>query len=492
MSQYWRKAICLLLLLECFSNNSLAANKTRDINISIIGAGLSGLSAAYFLQEEFKSKNISDYEISIYEAGDKPGGRVQTDYKKISNIAYTNELGGSFINDNHRSIINLAQELGAELENIESPQDNILIFLSNKIWNRKELYLDNFYFFKILLRDKKNLEINDMAFINKLDSLSIEDYFYANLATRELREMINIEYQTELGLDISELNALHIFELFDADEMALDFDFMAGLGSESLHIKGGNSELINKLEAQISSNKNIKINFDSKLLNLSELTDNKINLKLLRNSRIRNMKADIVILTTPLPILKHKIKFEFSSKTKLSENYMTIFNYINAANSGFNDKTFFYFKKPFWDASEILAKNYLIWDSTFGQNQKNNNKIFSLTAYRGGSKAEKAFKNSRVKVEVLGLLGDIYGEKVVADNFIESSHATHWASQENFLGSYSGAFKPNAWQYSDVPENPSIGPLIFAGEAFGQSSQGFMDSAVESAKSAAEIVAENF
>ncbi|WP_416149194.1 protoporphyrinogen oxidase [Salipaludibacillus sp. HK11] len=47
--------------------------------IAIIGGGMTGLSAAYYLQKEIKIDKI-DAEYVLYEASDRLGGRIQTDY----------------------------------------------------------------------------------------------------------------------------------------------------------------------------------------------------------------------------------------------------------------------------------------------------------------------------------------------------------------------------------------------------------------------------
>src|SRR5579871_2056456 len=80
--------------------------------ISIIGAGLSGLTSAYRLQQ-------GGHQVTVYEALDRPGGRVLTYY---SGNSYE-ELGGKFLNDGGDAvhIRNLIQELGLEVDSREVP-----------------------------------------------------------------------------------------------------------------------------------------------------------------------------------------------------------------------------------------------------------------------------------------------------------------------------------------------------------------------------------
>ncbi|PKD44998.1 flavin monoamine oxidase family protein [Rhodohalobacter barkolensis] len=74
--------------------------------VIIIGGGLAGLTAAYLLEK----KNISS---TILEARDRLGGRIHTarpdDHKRM-------ELGATWLGKQHKSLIQLLQELDLDLE----------------------------------------------------------------------------------------------------------------------------------------------------------------------------------------------------------------------------------------------------------------------------------------------------------------------------------------------------------------------------------------
>lgn len=75
--------------------------KTR---ITIIGAGLSGLTSAYLLQR-------SGFSVKILEARSRPGGRIYTDRQE--GMAPV-ELGATWFGNQHKYLIDLMQELGVE------------------------------------------------------------------------------------------------------------------------------------------------------------------------------------------------------------------------------------------------------------------------------------------------------------------------------------------------------------------------------------------
>jgi protoporphyrinogen/coproporphyrinogen III oxidase len=71
---------------------------------AIVGAGLSGLTAGYRLQE-------AGWQVDVYEATDSPGGRVQT----VRRDGYAIDTGASALGSTYHSYIALAGEVGIEL-----------------------------------------------------------------------------------------------------------------------------------------------------------------------------------------------------------------------------------------------------------------------------------------------------------------------------------------------------------------------------------------
>lgn len=79
--------------------------KTTESNIVIIGAGLTGLTLGYYLNNE-------GLNISIIEARERLGGRIQTIHHKDSPPI---ELGATWVGKQHTEVIKLFKELGIEL-----------------------------------------------------------------------------------------------------------------------------------------------------------------------------------------------------------------------------------------------------------------------------------------------------------------------------------------------------------------------------------------
>jgi protoporphyrinogen/coproporphyrinogen III oxidase len=72
--------------------------------VAIVGAGLSGLTAGYRLQQ-------AGWEVDVFEAANSPGGRVQT----VRSDGYAIDTGASALGSTYHSYNSLAKELGVEL-----------------------------------------------------------------------------------------------------------------------------------------------------------------------------------------------------------------------------------------------------------------------------------------------------------------------------------------------------------------------------------------
>ncbi|HMU66043.1 MAG TPA: NAD(P)-binding protein, partial [Cellvibrionaceae bacterium] len=87
-----------LALAGCASNTSAK----RKPQIAILGAGLAGLMAGYTL----KKRGISAH---LYDAAERTGGRVFSQENLVADGLVT-ELGGEFIDSNHKTLLALAKE----------------------------------------------------------------------------------------------------------------------------------------------------------------------------------------------------------------------------------------------------------------------------------------------------------------------------------------------------------------------------------------------
>jgi len=93
------------------------------VNLAVIGAGIGGCSAAYFAR-----KYLPDSRVTVYEKGNRVGGRVYTFNSKGTKI----ELGAEFFNSNNRTVYGLVKEMGLEAKKLEETNDIA-------VWNGTEI-----------------------------------------------------------------------------------------------------------------------------------------------------------------------------------------------------------------------------------------------------------------------------------------------------------------------------------------------------------------
>lgn len=73
-------------------------------SVAIVGAGLSGLTAGYRLQQ-------AGWQVDVFEATNAVAGRVQT----VRRDRYAIDIGASALGTTYRSYIGLAEEIGVQL-----------------------------------------------------------------------------------------------------------------------------------------------------------------------------------------------------------------------------------------------------------------------------------------------------------------------------------------------------------------------------------------
>jgi oxygen-dependent protoporphyrinogen oxidase len=88
---------------------------------AVVGAGLGGLSAAYRLRQ-------AGWDVTVFEASDRPGGRVQT----IERDGYRLDTGASAIADSYTAYLDLIRELGLSAE-ISPPVASVGIYRNGRL-----------------------------------------------------------------------------------------------------------------------------------------------------------------------------------------------------------------------------------------------------------------------------------------------------------------------------------------------------------------------
>ncbi|WP_341636916.1 protoporphyrinogen oxidase [Staphylococcus casei] len=94
-------------------------------SIAIIGAGITGLSSAYFIK-----KQRPDINVTIYEASGRAGGKIQT----YRSEGYTIELGPESYLGRKQIMTDIAKDIGLENDLITNQTGQSYIYAKNKLF----------------------------------------------------------------------------------------------------------------------------------------------------------------------------------------------------------------------------------------------------------------------------------------------------------------------------------------------------------------------
>ncbi|MEJ7497555.1 protoporphyrinogen oxidase [Staphylococcus warneri] len=189
-------------------------------NVAIIGAGITGLTSAYYMKKQNPHLNVT-----IYEATNRPGGKIQT-YRKDG---YTIELGPESYLGRKTIMTDIANEVGLGNDLITNTTGQSYIYAKNKLYpipggSIMGIPTDIKPFIKTKLISplgklragldlfKKPIEIED--------DISVGDFFRQRLGDEVLENLIEPLMGGIYGTNIDDLSLMSTFPNFKEKEEA--------------------------------------------------------------------------------------------------------------------------------------------------------------------------------------------------------------------------------------------------------------------------------
>ncbi len=208
--------------------------------IVIVGAGLAGCTAAYYLTQ-------AGFAPTIYEGSKRIGGRTFTLRNQFGPGLCT-ELGGEFIDSTHLDTLAFVKKFGFSLLDTRDPAEKHLhaqYYFDGQIYSDQDLVREITPVLKALARDVAVLAESQEAEA-KFDRISISEYLRSRHVSGWLKKLLEVAYLTEYGLECDQQSSLNLLYLIATEINDSKFELF-GESDERYKISGGNDQLAQAL-----------------------------------------------------------------------------------------------------------------------------------------------------------------------------------------------------------------------------------------------------
>lgn len=458
------------------ANATTAMRKTNNLKIAIVGGGMAGLNCAYQLKK-------AGFDSTIFEASDRVSGRIYTK-SNILGQGLTTELGGEFIDSGHEDMLNLAAEFGLDLIDTQEASQSSLIkdayFFNGQHYSLADVIAEFSPYAASIQADIDTLP-DDVGYAYPgstgiFDTLSIADYFDSKGITGWLRNLLDVAYVTEYGLETNQQSSINFLFLFSPDTSAGTFDVF-GESDERYKIKGGNQLLTDALAAQVQS----QIQLNSVLLDLRK-TGSTYKLTIQQGQSTKQYNFNIVVLALPFTKLRQVSmpNIQFSPEKTMA---------INQLGYGTNAKLMAGFTKRHW--VDLGYQGYVFTDQPlqlgWDNSQLQPGTVGGYTIFTGGN-AGVAMGNGSAQSQLAGFMPGLDAIfPGVASKYNGNVVRFHWPTYQWTLGSYA-AYKVGQWTNFAGVESENEGNIYFCGEHTSYDYQGYMNGAAETGRTVAESI----
>lgn len=465
-----------LLAQSCKKN---IIEEIQEVNVAIIGGGMAGLNAAYQLKKQ-------GVIAQIYEGATRTGGRMYT-ATGIMAPGLTTELGGEFIDSGHQDMFDLINEFGLPIIDTKVPSELAL--------NQQAYYFNGQHYSEAevveafqVIAPQMEADINAMSdviswsqhspFDVSLDNMSITEYLNSIGASGLIKELLDVAYNTEYGLESGQQSCINMLFLISTDTSDDTFKIF-GYSDERYKIAGGNQQLVDRLAAEVAD----QIYTDHMLeAVIPGVTNDRIELNFIKsNGSALAVKANHVICTIPFTMLRNVAMIYDLPKEKMQS--------IQTLGYGTNAKMMLGFNSRPW--RDLGYTGYIFTDnglqSGWDNSQLQAGTSGGFTIYSGGTIGVNSGSGSEADQAAMLLpkLEEIYPGVSAAYN--GNAARFHWPTYPYTMGSYS-CYKPGQFTTIGKAEFFSVGNFHFAGEHTSYNFQGYMNGAAVTGRRAAENV----
>ncbi|WP_434592896.1 flavin monoamine oxidase family protein [Streptomyces sp. A5-4] len=271
--------------------------------VAIVGAGISGLTAALTLKD-------AGVNCTLYEANpSRVGGRMWSQ-RSLWAYGQTSEIGGELIDTSHKKILELCRRFGLPTEDFLGGGPNgaeEVLWFNGTYYPRVQADEDFKAVYQALRRDLQ--EAGEVSWNSAtpagtaLDNMTLYQWIETRIPGghgSQLGRFIDVAYNVEYGADTDQQSALALVLLMGYQPNPGNFNVW-GLSNERYHITGGNDQLPNAIAQALPAG---SIVMGRELTAVRVAADGTQTLTFNDAGATRTVVADHTILCLPLPILQ--------------------------------------------------------------------------------------------------------------------------------------------------------------------------------------------
>ena len=435
--------------------------------IAIIGAGLAGLTSAYYLEK-------AGYKSVLYESAERVGGRISS-AKDMLAPGIVTEMGGEFIDSNHTDVRKLCEMLHLGFWDTKTAEEKRLIgtdyFLKGQRLHERDLITAFKPFAERIRRDSASIPDSldpTHPKLIALDKLSIDEYLHKIGVDGPLYDLLTAAFTSELGIASGNQSSLNLLVVINTDSRK-GFE-VYGESDERYKVIGGNEQIVIKLRQRLKSPVELGYHL--------EQIASKGSAYELSFTNGRQIIADFIIMTLPFSVLR-----EVDMAVQMPDRKRRC---INELGYGTQSKLFIGVSERLWRSqgySGYVLSDHIHngWDSS--QMQLGNTGQGGYSLFLGDEKG-KSLRLDQFDQYVdgceqvyPGFRQRINGKKGIAN----------WSQNPRTKGAYA-CYKTGQYASIGGEEAKPIDRIFFAGEHCSQEFQGFMNGSAETGRKATEKI----
>jgi monoamine oxidase len=448
--------------------------------VLVVGAGIAGLTAAWRLRQ-------AKVPVQVIEGSDRVGGRMYSLRGRFADNQVC-ELGGELLDTGHEVIMGLAKELGIEIDDLKDGEDAApFFFFAGERRTEAQCVEAVKPLYKAVKADiapflDKDGEWKDITHeqpngAEKLDRLSLAEWFDKAGAAGWIRKLLEIAFVTEYGLEADKQSCLNLLTMIDIEAEGLN---LFGESDERFHVRGGNDRIVRALGERLSA----EIRTGTKLLGVAKRADGMLVCTVSSGGAAKELAAAHVVLALPFTMLR-EVKLDESLALPAVKKKA-----IAELGMGTNAKLMVGFTERVWRTKHKASGETVVdlpYQLSWETSRKQKGAAGIITNFTGGDHGVAIGKGTPAEQAAAFVAGFDKVFPGVAAAYAKTEALFHWPSQPWVKGSYS-CYLPGQWTGLRGAEGASVGNLHFAGEHCSLDWQGFMEGGCETGQAAAREI----